>query len=156
MSLLRIPESSVDTWWIVCEECDSYQGSFLPSRSPAWCSLGRRRRKDQEASKNSIFPEEVAAHHVGHLHRRQGARGQQQWLCPRSQSQPAQVHFGCVSPWRELGQRAQRHAGLNSDPLRQIQKDEIPETDLVPVSLVWISNRKLWSVSWTVENDRVQ
>lgn len=155
MSLLRVPESSVDTW-IICEECDSYQGSFLPSRSTAWCSPGRRRRKDQEASKNPIFPEEVAAHHVGHLHGRQGARGQQQRLCPRSQSQPAQVHFGRVSPWRELGQRAQRHAGLNSDPLRRIQKDEMPETDLVPVSLVWISNRKLRSVSWTVENDRVQ
>lgn len=117
-------------------ECDSYQGSFLSSRSTARWRPGRRRRKDQEASKNSLFPEEVAAHNVGHLHRRQGARGEQQWLRPRSQ--PAQVHFSCVSVWR----RAQRHTRLSLDPLRWLKK-EIPERDLVPVSLAWISNRKL-------------
>lgn len=109
------------TWWIVCVECDSYQDSFLPSRSSAWWRPGRRRREDQEASKNSVFPEEVAAHNVGHLHRRQGARGQQQWLHPRSQ--PAQVHFSCVSLWGKLGQRAQRHTRLNSDPLRWLKRN---------------------------------
>lgn len=124
IGLLRIVHFSVQTWWIVCVECDSYQGSFLSSRSTGRWGPGGRRGKDQEARKNSVLPEEVAAHHVGHLHRRQGAGGQQQWLQPRPQ--PAQVHFSRVSPRRKLGQWAQWHTRLSLDPLRWLKQNEIP------------------------------
>lgn len=82
------------------------------------------RRKDQEARQNALFPEEVAAQHVGHHHRQQGAGGQQQRVHPRSrsQSEPAQVQFSYLPAGGKLGQRAQRHARVNSDPLTRLKK----------------------------------
>lgn len=87
-------------------------------------SLGGDRREDQEARQNSLFPEEVATHHVGHLHRHQGARGQQQRVLPwsRSRSEPAQVQFSDLPAGGKLGQRAQRHTCVNSDPLTRLKK----------------------------------
>ena len=132
-------------------------------------SLGRNRREDQEARQNSLFPEEVAAHHVGHLHRHQGAGGQQQRLLPRSRSrsEPAQVQFGHLPAWGELGQRAQRHARVNSDPLTRLEKKKKKKTkkDVTREHLVCVcralcseSARGSYGVSCEqrVESDHVQ
>lgn len=143
--------------------------SFLCSRGglgSARRGLGRDRREDQEARQNSLLPEEVAAHHVGHLHRHQGAGGQQQRLLPRSRSrsEPAQVQFGHLPAGGELGQRAQRHARVNSLTLTLWldwkKKKNVTRERLVCVcgALCSESARGSYGVSCeqTVESDHVQ
>ena len=96
---------------------------FSRGRPAARWSLWDR-RKDQEARKNTLLPEEVAPHHMGHLHRHQGAGGQQQRVLPRSrsQSEPAQVQFGHLPARRELGQRAKRHPRVNTGSVTRLKK----------------------------------
>lgn len=104
---------------------DADQRSFLFSRGgvgTAGWRLGGDGRKDQEARQNSVFAEEVATHHMGHLHRHQGAGGQQQRVLPRSQPEPAQVQFSYLPAGRRLGQRAERHACVNSDPPTRLKR----------------------------------
>lgn len=142
-------------------------GSFLFSRGglgTAWRSLGGNRRKDQEARQNSLLPQEVATHNMGHLHRHQGPRGEQQRVLPRSRSQPeqAQVQFSYLPAGGKLGQRAQRHACVNSDPLTRLKTKKNKITRERLVSFCWAlwseSARGSYGVSCeqTVKSDHVQ
>lgn len=85
-------------------------------------NLGSIRRRfgdgweDQEARQDAVLPEEVATHHLGHLHRRPWPRGQQQRLRPLAQPEPAQVHVRHLPARRRRpDQRARRHAGVKSE-----------------------------------------
>lgn len=74
-----------------------------PGLGPGGRGAGRDRREDQEARQDPVLPEEVAAHHMGHLHGRTRVRGQQQQQQPQRRwrrlvdtgsARPAQVQLG--------------------------------------------------------------